>query len=76
MNAEQYNELVRENIGKIIQEKGLKQNAVAEWAGYSQQQFSDMRNGRKIIKPSDLIAIATALGVSVNDLFATGEAAG
>lgn len=73
MNAEKYNIVVPGNIGRLIKERGLKQGAVAEWAGYSRQQFSDMLNGRKIIKPCDLLAIADAIGVSINDLFADGR---
>lgn len=70
MNAARYNVVVPENISKLIRERGLKQSAVAEWAGYSQQQLSDMINGRKIIKPCDVVAIANAIGVEVAALFA------
>lgn len=73
MNAERYNAVVPSNIAKLIGARGLKQGAVAERAGYSKQQFSDMLNGRKIIKPCDVLAIASALCVSVDDLFAAGK---
>jgi len=74
LNAEKYNRVVPGNITRIIQERGLKNGAVAEWAGFSKQQFSDMLNGRKIIKPCDAMAISDALGVSVGELFVdTGE---
>lgn len=49
--------------------KGLYQKAVAERAGFTEQQFSDMLNGRKIIRAGYLPAIAKAIGVSVGDLF-------
>lgn len=58
------------NIAKIIKEFGLKNSAVAKRAGYTNQQFSDMLNGRKIIKPCDVLAIADALGVGVDEFFA------
>lgn len=73
MNAEKYNMVIPKNVSRLIQERGLRHGAVAEWAGFTKQQFSDMLNGRKIIKPCDIVAIADALGVSVGDLFSTGK---
>ena len=72
MSVRDYNLVLPDNIVRIINEKGLKQLAVAKAAGYSQQQFSDMLNGRKIIKPCDALAIAEALNVTMNDLYGTG----
>lgn len=69
MNAEKYNAVVPDNIAKLIIDRGLKQGAIAERAGFSKQQFSDMLNGRKIIKLCDVITIADALNVGVDDLF-------
>lgn len=57
------------NIELIIEDKGLKKKSVAVKAGYSQQQFSNLINGRKTIKPEDIIKIAMALEVTPNDLF-------
>lgn len=71
MNAEKYNAIVPDNVSKLIIARGLKQGAVAERAGFSKQQFSDMLNGRKIIKLCDVIAIAVALNVGVDDLFSS-----
>lgn len=67
------NSVVPENIERIIREKGIKQCAVAEKAGYSKQQFNDMLNGRKIIKAVDILTIAQALGVFPNDLYGIKE---
>ena len=62
------------NISCAIKARGMKNNAVAERAGFSKQQFSDMLNGRKIIKPCDILAISDAIGVNVGDLFVdTGQ---
>ena len=61
--------IAAQNIKDIIREKGLKSSYVAEKAGYSQQQFSAMMNGRKIIKDTDILRITTALGVDANRLF-------
>lgn len=57
------------NIELIIENKGLKKKSVAVKAGYTKQQFSNLINGRKIIKPEDIIKIAMALEVTPNDLF-------
>jgi len=57
------------NLSRIIKERGLKQSAVAQWAGYTNHQVTDMLNGRKLIKPCDVTALANALGVNVGDLF-------
>lgn len=73
MSIKNNNQPVSENIKKIIAEKGMKYLAVAERAGYSKQQFSDMMNGRKVIKPCDVGVIANALGVTPNDLYGISE---
>lgn len=73
MRIAEFNAPAAENIVKIINDKGLKQNAVAKKAGYSKQQFSAMLNGRKIIRPLDTKAIAIALEVDANELFRVAE---
>lgn len=60
---------VVENTKRIIEEKGLKKVAVAQKAGYTAQQFSDILNHRKVIKDVDIAEIAKALEVTPNDLF-------
>jgi len=62
--------LVSIGIKQNIASKGLYQKAVAERAGFTEQQFSDMLNGRKIIRAEYLPAIAKAIGVSMDELFA------
>ena len=57
------------NIGRIIKDKGLKQCAVAEKAGFSPRLFSSMLNERKFILAEYIPNIATALGVEVNELY-------
>lgn len=61
-----------ENIKIIIRNKGLKQMAVAEKAGYSYGKFSNMLNGRKLITDVDVGNIASALDVEPNDLYGLG----
>ncbi len=68
MNSECVNPIIT-NTKKIIHERGIKQKVVAEKAGYSAQQFSNMLNGRKIIGCIDIMRISDALRVTPNDLF-------
>lgn len=69
MKAIEYNAILPKNISLIVMERGLKQGVVAERAGFSPKEFSDMLNGRRIIKVSDILKIATVLGVTPNELF-------
>lgn len=57
------------NIRRIINERGLKQCAVAEKAGYSRQQFNAILTGRKLITDIDICKITSALNVDANALF-------
>ena len=61
--------VVAENTKRIIRERGLKHRAVATWAGIPEKQFSALLNGRKVIKDTDVVAIANALCVTPNELF-------
>lgn len=69
MNIADYNQMLPRNINALIEDKGLKKAAVAKWAGFSKQQFTDMLNGRKVIKPCDVLSIANVLGVQPGELF-------
>lgn len=73
MRIDNFNSVVPENISRIIAQKGLKQGFVAVNAGYSKGQMSAMIKGRRVIKVCDLIRLADALGVSVNDLCANPD---
>lgn len=67
-----FNTIVAPNVKRIINARGLKQSAVAKRAGYSEQQFSAIVNGRKIAKDVDVLRIANALGVDVTELYMKG----
>lgn len=60
---------VTNTINKIIKERGFKKNIIAQKAGFTAQQFSDILNGRKILKASDVPSISIALGVDPNTLY-------
>ena len=59
-------------IERLINEKGFIQGKIAAQSGFTAQQFSDMLNGRKIIRAEYLVPIAKALGVSVQDIYDAG----
>lgn len=61
---------IADNTRRIIVERGLKHCAVAEKAGFSKNQFSAILNKRRVVRDTDVIAIAKALGVTPNELFA------
>ncbi len=63
-------ETLIDNIKRIISEKGMKQGVVAERAGFSQSEFSNMLNGRrKLLRAEHILPIAEALKVDVNTLY-------
>lgn len=64
-----YEDVVR-NIKKIISDKGIKQLVIAERAGFTSQELSNILNDkRKLLRVEHLPRIAHALGVSINELF-------
>lgn len=71
------NSIVANRVREIIKEKGLKQTAIAEKAGFSTQEFSDMLNGRRLMRAVDIASIISALrgvGVDSNYLFMVDSA--
>lgn len=70
MDIAAMNSVVPAAIERIIRERGIKKSVVAVRANMSNQMFSDMLNGRRLIKPCDIVAISKALDVTPNDLFA------
>ena len=59
---------VSDNIARILNEKGLKQAAVAKKAGYSMQVFCNIVNDYRNILPQDIMRIASALEVEPIEL--------
>lgn len=56
-------------VGAIIKEKGFKQCAIANKAGFSARELNDILCGRKVFRADYVIPICDALGVTPNDLF-------
>lgn len=65
-----YNQILIRNIRNLLNKSGVKHRVIAERANLTQQGFSDMLNGRKVITAEHVPAIAYALGVKVSDLYA------
>ena len=65
--------IVAKQIRKIIAEQGVKHKVISNRAGYTEQQFSDILNGRRIIRDVDVFKIAEALGVTPNVLYGIEE---
>lgn len=57
-----------EHINRIISEKGVKKQAVADRAGIPRKSFSAMLHDRKIITAEDIVKIALALDVTPNEI--------
>lgn len=75
MAIEQNNYPVSQNIQVIIKQKGLKQRTVAIKAGIDPLVFSNMLNGRHVIKANNIVKVAKALEVSPNRLFGFEDSA-
>lgn len=65
----QMNDLVAKNLRSAINASGMKQKAVAERSGFTDQMLTDMLNGRKTIKADFIPRICRALHVTPNELF-------
>lgn len=69
MQAITYDDVIT-NVKHIIENKGMKQGVVAERAGFTPQEFSNVLNERrKLLRVEHLLPVANALGVTVNDLY-------
>lgn len=67
------NAVVAENIKNIIEDRSLKQAAIAKKAGFSTQEFNAMLNGRRLIKAIEMVSIMDVLNVDANTLFGRSE---
>ena len=66
------NEPLSSGLRIIISKKGFKNLYIAEKAGYTPQELSDMLNGRRLIKACDIPRLAKALDVESGELYAVG----
>lgn len=73
MNIKNGNRPVTDNILSIINQKGIKQKYVSQLMNCNEADFSNMLNGRKVIRATDIVNICKALDVTPNDLFSTSS---
>lgn len=57
-----------DNIRHLIRTKGLKQTFVAEQAGLTDQQLTDILNNRRLLRVEHLEPLARVLGVTIEAL--------
>ena len=53
-------EQIIENIKRLVKESDIKQGAIARRAGFTDQSFSDMMYGRKLLRAEYIPQIAAA----------------
>lgn len=73
MTISEANTPLSRGIQIIIAKKGFKNLYIAQKAGFTSQEFSDMLNGRRLIKACDVPKIADALGVEAGDIYEAGK---
>lgn len=68
--------IVANRVKEIINQNDLKQSIIAQKADFTEQEFTDMLNGRRLIRATDISSILYALqeiGIDANDLFTTNH---
>lgn len=69
MEKSSYDTII-DNIKMLISKKGMKQSVVAERAGFTPQEFSNILNERrKLLRIEFMPPIAQALEVDMNELY-------
>lgn len=63
-----YDEIIQ-NIRTIIKEKGVKQNFVANKAGFTPQEFNNILCSRQLLKTESIVNVCNALDITPNELF-------
>ena len=64
------NSPVAGNIARILEEKTMERAKIARKAGLKPRELTDIINNCKVIRASEIEALAEALGVEVQELFA------
>lgn len=61
--------VVNKNVVRILREKGIPQKDAANSAGMSEGVFSNIVRCRRKVYADEVIPIARAIGVSIEELF-------
>lgn len=64
------NSPVAGNIARILEEKTMERAKIARKAGLKPRELTDIINNCKVIRAFEIEALAEALGVEVQELFA------
>lgn len=75
MKGDDIVDVFTEKIKYLIKKSGKKNKVIAESIGLSDKQFSDLLNGRRIIKESDIPSLCIALETDPNTLFGWNKSA-
>lgn len=62
-----------DRVAEIIKEKGFKQCAIAEKAGFTAREFNDILHHRKTFKADYIRSVCKALDITPNELYAFDE---
>lgn len=73
MTISEANGPVPDRIEAIIKERGLVKKFIADKAGIGSTALYDILSGRRIIRPCDMVRLADALGVGVDEFFERKE---
>ena len=65
--------IVAANLRRVLDDRGIKHHKAAEKCGYPEKRFSDMLNGRKIIRDTDVCRISVGLQIPYEELFHEGR---
>lgn len=63
---------VCERLKLYIKDRGLKQCAVAKKSGFTENQFSQILNGKRSVSADELEIICNAMNATPNDIYRTG----
>lgn len=66
---------VNKNIERILRETGQRQSDAADRAGFSRAVFSNIVRCKRKVYANEVVPIALAIGVSIEELFAEGVSA-
>lgn len=59
---------VRDCVASEIKNRGFKQAAIADKAGLTNQQLSDIVNKRRRLDANEMVSLCRAMGITPNDL--------
>ena len=66
---------VRDALAAVVKRSGRTQTNVAEQAGLTSQQFTDIIKKRRRLDANEMFRLCEVLNLTPNDLFGIGEAA-